>query len=258
MERARELGADLVGFACVADLRQAPSFPLRQQISCTSVTDQARSADGVHSGRVIRLDRAKTMVVIGVHLPPDKPEMDWWHGPSDPPGNRVLRKIIDELCSWLGECCHIGTFHLPYHIYKGGTYLKDVAVLAGLGCIGKNNLLITPEYGPRVRLRALTMDIEVPSTGPISFDPCDKCDQRCRKSCPQNAFEPITSPGAGLDNNSRPGRDGNFSRHLCYRQMELDADMTLSQEGWDDFRPVQPTKFCRRCEFSCSASITPT
>jgi len=51
--------------------------------------------------------------------------------------------------------------------------LKDAAVLAGLGCIGKNNLLLTPEYGSRVRLRAFTIDLVLPSTGPLPFDPCE-------------------------------------------------------------------------------------
>jgi epoxyqueuosine reductase len=37
---------------------------------------------------------------------------------------------------------------LPYKVEEGGMFLKDAATLAGLGIIGKNNLLITPEFEP--------------------------------------------------------------------------------------------------------------
>ncbi len=91
--------------------------------------------------------------------------MDWWSGRFDPPGNRILADIARRLCDWIPAAFGVRTFHLPYHIERGGTYLKDAAVVAGLGCIGRNNLLVTRQYGPRVRLRALTLDADLSSTG---------------------------------------------------------------------------------------------
>jgi epoxyqueuosine reductase len=37
---------------------------------------------------------------------------------------------------------------LQYKVEEAGMFLKDAATLAGLGIIGKNNLLITPEFEP--------------------------------------------------------------------------------------------------------------
>ena len=76
-----------------------------------------------------------------------------------------------------------------YHVEKGGIFLKDAAVIAGLGCIGKNNILVTPDYGPRIRLRAMLPDEEISPTGSNDFDPCSGCDAPCRQACPQNAFD---------------------------------------------------------------------
>jgi hypothetical protein len=58
---------------------------------------------------------------------------------------------------------------LPYRVEHGGTLFKDAAALAGLGTIGKNNLVITPEYGPHVRLKAMFLDVDLEPTGPIGF-----------------------------------------------------------------------------------------
>lgn len=36
-----------------------------------------------------------------------------------------------------------------------------------------NNLVITPEFGPRTRLGALFLEVELEPTGPIDFNPCE-------------------------------------------------------------------------------------
>lgn len=50
-----------------------------------------------------------------------------------------------------------------------------------LGCIGKNNLLINPTFGPRIRLRSFGLDTEIPSDGVLTFAPCKSCGEYCRK-----------------------------------------------------------------------------
>jgi epoxyqueuosine reductase len=113
--------------------------------------------------------------------------LDWWDGLEGTPGNRILIQINNELSHWVEEKLDIKTHKLPYHVEKGGIFLKDSAVMAGLGCMGKNNLLVTPEFGPRIRLRAMVLEAEVEPTGPVQFDPCDGCKEPCRHACPQKA-----------------------------------------------------------------------
>ncbi len=64
---------------------------------------------------------------------------------------------------------------------------KHAAELAGLGAIGKHSLLITPEYGPRVRLACLLTEapIECSQTKPKNH--CIHCDA-CIRACPANAL----------------------------------------------------------------------
>jgi epoxyqueuosine reductase len=85
---------------------------------------------------------------------------------------------------------------LPYRVEHGGTLFKDAAALAGLGTIGKNNLVITPEYGPHVRLKAMFLDVDLEPTGPIDFTLCEGCDILCRGSVPRKPLEMV--PTAGL------------------------------------------------------------
>ena len=107
--------------------------------------------------------------------------------------------MSDQLKGSLAETFEIAAQPLPYHVEKGGIFLKDAAMLAGLGIIGANNLLITPQFGPRVRLRALFLDCELAApTGPLNFSPCDGCNQPCWEACPQQAFVSGTAIFSGI------------------------------------------------------------
>ena len=134
---------------------------------------------------------------------------------------------------------------------QGGIFLKDAAVMAGLGCVGRNNMLVTPEFGPRIRLRAMTLSVPIPSTGPSGFDPCVQCDDLCRKACPQHAFdEPIYSPEI-YNQAILPGRDGSYDRPTCHIQIRKDSDEAEEQVPAGFSKPVKVLKFCRNCELSC-------
>lgn len=69
-----------------------------------------------------------------------------------------------------------------------------VAEAAGMGTIGTHSLLITPEFGTRVRLACLLTEAPVPTTRRV--DPVDDCTHclDCVKICPIGA---IKSPGPG-------------------------------------------------------------
>jgi epoxyqueuosine reductase QueG len=71
---------------------------------------------------------------------------------------------------------------------KGLISHKMVATRAGLGWIGKNDLLITPQYGPRIRLVSVLTNSPLRVGQPVSESKCGKC-QLCVKTCPACALK---------------------------------------------------------------------
>jgi epoxyqueuosine reductase len=67
--------------------------------------------------------------------------------------------------------------------------LKHMAVQAGLGVFGHNSLLITPQYGPRVRLTAIVTDAELQPDTPLDENFCEDCGNPCISLCPVKALE---------------------------------------------------------------------
>ena len=178
-----------------------------------------------------------SILVFGLYHSKDELSLDWWGGEGGSPGNRKMEDIAAALIHRLRKNLEVKAYLLPYHAKKGGVFLKDAAVLAGLGTIGKNNLVISPEFGPRIRWRAIGLDSTVaPSEARLLFDPCADCDMPCRRACPQGAFA-----------------EGSYRRESCMHQMSKDeADQFVSLEDQanidSDFNPV---KYCRACEMAC-------
>jgi epoxyqueuosine reductase QueG len=69
---------------------------------------------------------------------------------------------------------------------KGHISHKAVARLAGLGWIGRSNLLVSPQYGARVRYATVLTDLDLPHDTPAGGD-CGGC-MRCVSACPGEAI----------------------------------------------------------------------
>lgn len=180
-------------------------------------------------------ERAKSVLVLALAHRENEPELDWWGVKGGTVGNQRLQRILENLKQWLNKEYHIHVQLLPYQVEHGGIFLKDAAVLAGLGIIGANNLLVTPELGPRVRLRALFLNIEVTSTEKSVFSPCDTCNMPCRRSCPRNAFS-----------------SGSYNRELCAEQMKEDeANRVIIKHTSQNGSPEVRIQYCRACELAC-------
>jgi epoxyqueuosine reductase QueG len=169
--KALKWGADLVGFA--------------------PVTRFSKYAAEHHP--TLDFPKAKTVIILALHMV--DPLLDiWLHAPQDSGAGRIEtgRAFEDEILR--GICYRIALYlerkgHEARVIsYEPGLYLKDAAALAGLGVIGKNNLLITSKYGPRVRLRALVTEAEILPDDVVDDNPwCSTCDA-CIKACPVGAL----------------------------------------------------------------------
>ena len=68
---------------------------------------------------------------------------------------------------------------------------KAVARVAGLGWQGKNLLLITPRFGPRVRLVTVLTSAPLKTDSPIT-NRCGKC-MLCRDACPVGAIKGVST-----------------------------------------------------------------
>lgn len=78
-----------------------------------------------------------------------------------------------------------------------------LALRAGLGEYGRNGLLITPEFGPRLRLGKVYTDLPLVADRPRRFgvaEFCAQCD-RCAAACPVKAI-PFGAPSAGRHDRS--------------------------------------------------------
>jgi epoxyqueuosine reductase len=226
--KALEQGASLAGIARVEDLKKSRSFEIYDK----------NPYYPEYKGIDIKPEHRSVLVWALAH-PTSEPVLDWWSlkVPGFTPGNRVLRKQSRRLRIWLGEELGIQALSLPYQIEYGGTFLKDSAVLAGLGVIGKHNLLVTPEFGSDLRLRGIFIEAELEPTGPITdFDPCSGCDAPCHTACPRGAF-----------------RNGSYEQARCKQEMDQnDADFEKLEGavmGIDE--PSDVIVYCRKCENAC-------
>ncbi len=64
---------------------------------------------------------------------------------------------------------------------------KIAATSSGIGWIGKNGLLISFEYGPRLSLATVLTDAPLVPDRPIEFSQCGSC-SLCRDYCPSKAI----------------------------------------------------------------------
>lgn len=216
VEKAKLAGASLAGITSIDSLKNSASYKI------------SGDAEWPH--------KEKTVLVFALVHEETEPELDWWDDmKGGSPGNRRLIQIGESLAEWIKQEFDMNARTLPYHVERGGIFLKDAAALAGLGVIGANNLLVTPEFGPRIRLRALFIDSDLAPTGPLDFSPCKECDAPCKKACPQKAFV-----------------EGSYGRNTCQEQMDRDVanKITFENEARKD-SPSICIKYCRACELEC-------
>jgi len=87
-------------------------------------------------------------------------------------GYRALPIAASQITDWERQTAHVSH--------------KHIGLLAGHGWIGRNNLLIHPEYGARFRLVTILTDMPLTPDQPLDMD-CGKC-RACISSCPAGAI----------------------------------------------------------------------
>jgi len=85
---------------------------------------------------------------------------------------RALAIPASQLIDWEGQRAHLSH--------------KRVAVAAGIGWLGRNNLLVTPDHGARVRLVTILADLDFAPGVPLEPG-CGDC-RACLTACPASAI----------------------------------------------------------------------
>ncbi len=107
----------------------------------------------------------------------------------------VVEKILAQLKKVLDES--EVTYDIPPAVQNNETELaapfsfKYAAVNAGLGWIGKNDVVITPKYGPRVRLSAVLIKAQFTYGRKILKSQCPEDCRKCVDACPYKALHNV-------------------------------------------------------------------
>jgi ferredoxin len=144
-----------------------------------------------------------------------------------------------------GMCAHLSSYirGLGYNTESQGSGRRVLngpfANWAGLGETGRCNLVITPEFGPRIHLGGILTDLPMAEDHPIDFGVqafCESC-KKCVRSCPAGAFTD------GPKQLVRGVYKWPFNRKLC-------SEIGRSSGGPVDYG-------CQQCQVVCPYSGTP-
>ena len=212
--KARALGADLVGIADGANLERHPPDP-RNPRRPSDITD----LDG---GRVIVLAKRVSRGAARIAAWNDRHKYY-----NDELALSRLEEASLELVYWLEDNGYPSIIVPPTHVdpwtYDGDPKrhlttllsLPHAAVEAGLGTLGLNLQLLTPEFGPRVLLTAVLCSVDVACDSKMETALClgPSCG-RCLKTCPADAVGHWTRDWPACDRFRSPHGFAQLSEHI--------------------------------------------
>ncbi len=207
---AKSLGAVLVGFADLSLIREGwlPRFPENL------------------------LDMFPYGVSIAVKLPDPVIDMITPESPGPLYGHvyRTANALLDDIAMAVAGVIEAEGYRalpipasliLTEERLLGNLSHKAVARAAGLGWIGRNCLLITPQYGPRVRFATVLTDMPLPTGEPME-NQCGDC-WECVEACPTGALKRLNFKDIP------PSREHLLDPHACWgRLKDMKADPLIN------------------------------
>ena len=104
--------------------------------------------------------------------------------------DRMAAALAEKLRGWGADALPIkcGPAVLSEGRYRGQLSLKHAAVLAGLGRLGKNTLLINDRLGNMLWLNAVLTSVPLEPSAPASYDGCVEGCRLCLDACAVKAL----------------------------------------------------------------------
>lgn len=102
--------------------------------------------------------------------------------------HEVLMQRLEQLAGLINELAGGGVESLAC-VDSAPILEKGYAQKAGLGWIGRNSLLLNPEFGSWTNLSELLISLELEPDPPFEADGCGDC-QLCVRACPTQAIMP--------------------------------------------------------------------
>lgn len=172
-ELALDIGADLVGITSNEAFTEAPEGHRPEDI----------------------LENAKSVIVIAIGLP----EACFDSAPSREysiayvAANNELNRMAFRIAKFLQNEGHRAvqipaTMPYDYKTNMGDLSHRHAGYLSGIGDFGKNSLLLSEKYGPRMRLVTIVTNAELSSDRLANRNFCESC-EKCIESCPSGALK---------------------------------------------------------------------
>lgn len=258
-DKARALGADLVGIADGRVLDANPPDPAHPRRP-SDITEH-------DSGRVI---------VLAKRISSGSSRVLAWNDRHKYYNDELALSMLEEvslgLVYWLEDNGYPAIIVPPTHVdpwrYNDDPHahqttllsLPHAAVEAGLGTLGLNLQLLTPEFGPRVLLTAVLSSVEVACDARMETALClgPSCG-RCLKACPGDVIGHWDRDWDGCDTYRSPNGFGKLSDHVARIMDEADPakqkELVRSEDSfnlWQSIlRGAGAITGCRRCHDVC-------
>jgi len=113
---------------------------------------------------------------------------------------------------------------------------RHAALLSGLGSFGISNMILTPEYGPRIRFGSIFTEAVLPADPLIGKQLCTRC-MRCVDMCPSKSLSKQDYPDGLTDKMACAGYSARLNERsispcgICIKVCPVGEDRILYGRG---------------------------